>query len=288
MDSSASNINSMQGAARLKGALGSNVALHDMDLDSQFQVPSPRRFGLTLLLGVLYHLKNPFYVLEHLARHSRYCLLSTRIANHTPHHELDYTSLPMAYLLGAGELNGDTTNYWIFSEGGLRRLLERTNWEICDSLATGETRDSDPVSAKDQRFFCLLRSKVDDGLTNGQLLEGWHEQEPGGWRWTSSLFRAVFAQPAGSGQIVLKLLVVEETIRRFGTVTISGTVNGELQPAATYGAAGEYTYVLNAGGSTVPVRVDYAVDHTVGLTDRDARELGVIVTSLRFLSATSL
>ena len=67
------------------------------DLDAGLDLRD-RTFGLTLCLGVLYHLKNPFGLLETLAHHSRYCLLSTRIAQVT----LRGTPIadePVAYLL---------------------------------------------------------------------------------------------------------------------------------------------------------------------------------------------
>jgi hypothetical protein len=42
------------------------------------------------MLGVLYHLKNPFLALETLARASRHIFLGMRIASHTPAGELDF------------------------------------------------------------------------------------------------------------------------------------------------------------------------------------------------------
>ena len=83
IDNPPTNHSGMQGVRRLKEALGSNVEIHQMDIDSQFTLPK-ERYGLTLLLGILYHLKNPFYVLETLAQHTHYCLLGTRVARVTP------------------------------------------------------------------------------------------------------------------------------------------------------------------------------------------------------------
>ena len=82
LDWPATNWNGLRGARRLHELLESSIGIHEVDLDSQFDLPR-QRYGLVLLLGILYHLKNPFYVLETLAKHTRYCVLSTRIARAT-------------------------------------------------------------------------------------------------------------------------------------------------------------------------------------------------------------
>ena len=56
-----------------------------------------------------------------------YCLLSTAITSRIP-------DQPVAFLAGRDGLAGDETNYWIFSETGLRTLLDRCGWEVCDWL----------------------------------------------------------------------------------------------------------------------------------------------------------
>jgi SAM-dependent methyltransferase len=97
IDNPPTNHSGMRGVRRLKNALGSEVAIHQMDIDAQFELPS-ERYGLTLLLGILYHLKNPFYVLEKLAQSSYYCLLGTRVARVTPK-GMPMRKEPLAYLV---------------------------------------------------------------------------------------------------------------------------------------------------------------------------------------------
>ena len=71
----------------------------------------------------------------------------------------DISKIPMAYLLGETELNADATNFWIFSEAGLRRIVERANWRVVAFRTIGDTEGSDPVSLDhDERAFCLLES----------------------------------------------------------------------------------------------------------------------------------
>jgi tRNA (mo5U34)-methyltransferase len=155
-DWAGANINRMEGVRRMAAALGSRVEIEDVNLDAGW---TPRRdYGLVLFLGALYHLKNPFGVLEALARRARYCFLSTRVAEWSPDHQVELARVPAAYLLAPGELNGDTTNYWVFTPPGLLRLAERCGWRVLSSLRSG-SRASDPVTAAgDERQFLLLES----------------------------------------------------------------------------------------------------------------------------------
>lgn len=157
IDNAPTNFNGLQGAARMKEELDSAISIHEIDLDSQFALPS-EAYRAVFFLGILYHLKNPFYVLEALSARTELCFLSTRIAECTP----DSTRIkeaPVAYLLNPAEANNDSTNYWIFSELGLRRLFERTGWEVLDFTTVGCKNGSNPTdSDRDERAFALLRS----------------------------------------------------------------------------------------------------------------------------------
>ncbi|MFU8832943.1 MAG: class I SAM-dependent methyltransferase, partial [Wenzhouxiangella sp.] len=109
------NWNGLTGARAMKDRLNdSRVSINEIDLDSQFTLPS-EHYNLVFFLGILYHLKNPYFALEKLARHSRYCFLSTRVARLAADREVPMHKAPMAYLLDPTECNNDSTNYWIFS-----------------------------------------------------------------------------------------------------------------------------------------------------------------------------
>ena len=86
--------------------------------------------GLALFLGVLYHLKNPYGVLESLAAKARYCLLTTAITRYSTDQQIELGNSPIAFLAGRDGLRGDETNYWIFTEAALRNLIDRTGWKI--------------------------------------------------------------------------------------------------------------------------------------------------------------
>jgi SAM-dependent methyltransferase len=156
VDFSGSNMNRMQGLRRLAGHFGSRIEIQDADLDGRFELPG--KYSLALFLGTLYHLKNPYYALEYLARRTRFCFVSTRVARFSPDRRAHLENLPVAYLLDAAECNGDITNYWIFSRTGLTLLAKRTGWTVRSSLTAGATA-SDPTSSEaDERMFLLLES----------------------------------------------------------------------------------------------------------------------------------
>jgi hypothetical protein len=167
IDNPPTNWNGLRGAQLVKDATRSKVQILESDLDSQFRLPE--NYEVVFFLGILYHLKNPFRILEQLSSHARYCFLSTRImrwSKPAPDSGSDeqrelLEHLPVAYLLGPQECNNDATNYWIFSDAGLRRILDRTGWNIRDYLIVGDTQEADPFTHEhDARAFCLLESRL--------------------------------------------------------------------------------------------------------------------------------
>src|SRR6266702_2415300 len=77
VDNPQTNFNQMQGVRALRAALRSEIEIVEQDIDYNFSLPDTQ-CSVALLLGVLYHLKNPFSVLETLLARARYCILSTR------------------------------------------------------------------------------------------------------------------------------------------------------------------------------------------------------------------
>lgn len=153
------NWNGLRGARRLKELLDSRAGIHEVDLDSQFRLPR-ERYGLVCLLGILYHLKNPYFVLEQLAKRTQYCVLSTRVARQTADGAVRLDAAPLAYLLAPDECNDDATNFWIFSMPGLLRLVDRCGWNVVAQRTVGDTRRSNPSAPdRDERAFVLLESR---------------------------------------------------------------------------------------------------------------------------------
>lgn len=158
IENRATNYNGLEGLKALHRFLNSRIRLFEVDLDEHFVLDNDYEF--VMLLGVLYHLKNPFYVLEHLAKKSKRMVLSTRIFTHNVIGGMDLAGVPCAYLLDPDECNNDATNFWIFTQVGLGRLLTRTGWQVKGWKNYGAT-PSDPFSqARDERAFVYLESRV--------------------------------------------------------------------------------------------------------------------------------
>jgi hypothetical protein len=152
------NMNGLRAARLVKERLHSGVGIFEVDLDAQFQLHGS--YDLILFLGILYHLKNPFYALEALAKASRYCAVSTRTTRFFRAGGPDVSSYPAAYLLDTHEANNDPTNFWIFTEAGLHRCAERAGWRVVNSVSLGDLQLSNPQdNDHDQRTFLFLESR---------------------------------------------------------------------------------------------------------------------------------
>ncbi len=79
IDYAPTNYNGLQGVKLLKKELSSSVEIHEIDLDAQFILPQ-EKYGLVFFLGILYHLKKSLLCAGGLAKASKYCVISTRIA----------------------------------------------------------------------------------------------------------------------------------------------------------------------------------------------------------------
>jgi tRNA (mo5U34)-methyltransferase len=275
------NFNRMVGLAKLKSALRSSVHVHAINLDAGFALP-PQHFGLSLAFGLLYHLKNPFGFLEALARRTRYCLLSTRVAQLTPDHSTRIERAPVAYLVDETETNQDRTNYWIFSEEGLRRVLARTGWDVSALLTTGCTVDSDPSDpGADERAFCLLRSRVNAGRSAVELLSGWHALENDAWRWTEREFAVRVSGLSGVVTRTLKFrfAIPAVVLEKLGPIRLEAEVNGVRLGAETFRAPGPHVYVKSCPPlvAAAEYRVKFTLDKFMPPDEQDQRERGLVV-----------
>jgi hypothetical protein len=158
-------------ALLLKDALGSNVAVHGVDLDHDFELAG--EYELAFFLGVLYHLRNPMLALECVARSARYCIISTKVARYVPQRRWPLSRLglrwraemrdvPVAYLYDAFEVNAaDSSNYWVFSPAALRRTVTRSGWKVLSEHLVGNP-NSEPNSRAEGRMWMLLESQLVD------------------------------------------------------------------------------------------------------------------------------
>ena len=279
IDNAATNHNGLRGISTLISEFGSSVQLHHMDLNLPFSLPQ-QKYGLALLLGVLYHLRNPFQVMDQLAQHATYCICSTRVMRRLPDGSTIPAHFPVAYLLDAYELNEDDSNYWIFSESAFERMLSRTVWGVCAFLTVGDREASDPVSLEhDERAFCLLRRGY--AMSHLQLIDGWHEAELTGWRWTKREFS--LGLPAGRcRRITMRLFIPPTVLERLGVLTLRASLDGTELRQAVLDKPGEhvYTRLLNAHDGSSDRVIHFQLDKALAAGVQEDRELGVVVSSV--------
>lgn len=275
VDFPAYNHNGMRGVRAMAEALGSKVEIREIDLDRQFimpEAPGGRRFDLVLFLGALYHLRNPWFVLEELARHSELSVMSTRVANRYPNGDAMPAGVPLAYLLDEDSLNEDNSNYFIFSEPGLRLMLKRAHWRVLDSSVSGVKGSADPTSLdRDQRMFFLLRSTY--GKLGGvELLEGWYEPEAEGWRWT----KPCFTFQCGGGLTDVKAYVPDALVAG-GPVTLTLRAAGQALEPVQIREPGPLNF-----RRTIPVdvTVEGRLSRAVPAEASSGRELGLVIWTI--------
>jgi SAM-dependent methyltransferase len=286
VDHPPTNYNRMEGVRALKRALESNIAIHAVDIDSRPNLPGSN-YGLAIMLGVLYHLKNPYLALETLARNSRHLYLSTRIASLTPDRTLNFGALPMAYLVDDRELNNDPTNFWIFSEAGLKRIVRRSGWNILKYSTLGRSASTaDPVTSQgDVRAYLLAESRLAGPAQAFHLERGWHELEHGAARWTERRFSARLDIPATLAPAILRFLfhLPEALMERRPLTRLRASVNGSPLPPAEFSTPGEHEYSATlpsvaAGVAMIEFELHFDQEAAAsGPTDSDQRELGVMV-----------
>lgn len=278
LDYPPTNYNAMRGVKALKQALESPVGIYSTNLDRRPEWPGAG-YGLTIMGGVLYHLKNPFLVLEELAARSRHIFLSTRIAEYSPKHQVNYRGNPVAYLVDDLELNNDSTNFWILTESCLKRLMRRSGWDVMHYKVVGGGKKSDPVSPNgDARAYVLAKSRVLSLLKSVELLEGWHHLEFESWRWTGRKFgfRAFLPQAQPSSTFQLRFILPEENQEIRSEIKLTAEINGQKLPSRFF-SPGKQVYSerlenLSAG----PIEVSFEVDPPLAIAG-DIRELGVLV-----------
>jgi tRNA (mo5U34)-methyltransferase len=279
VDHAETNFNQLRGVQALQRELSLNVHARDIDLDGQFALPR-RDYGLALFLGTLYHLKNPFYVLETIAARADWCVLSTRIAQVTPAHRTRIEDEPVAYLLGAREANHDPTNYWIFSRAGLLRLLERTGWIVMGHRRVGCAIDSDPVRAEsDERLIVIVKSRTRHPGLHVRLLEGWHATERvtehDAFRWTAKRFAMEVTLPEPAHEFALRFSVTE-ALCGSGAVRVSCAISGHPAGSITCESPGTIEFRGRFPFETITHRLDFTVESEFQ-PPGDMRELGICI-----------
>jgi tRNA (mo5U34)-methyltransferase len=101
------------------------------DLDIDVMELSPERIGrfdVVLLLGVLYHLKDPISAIERAAAVTERLLVVETVTN------LAWMPVPAARLFVGTELNDDDTNWWAMNPPALQALLRRVGFREVETV----------------------------------------------------------------------------------------------------------------------------------------------------------
>ena len=133
-----------------------------------------------------------------------------------------------------------------------------------------------------------LSSSVEmgDARTTGQLIAGFHRVEENSWRWTAGHFAVRLGLPPGASHngvwVVMKFNVPEVLLERYQAITLSAQLNHLALASETYTRSGSYEYRHEA---FVPpqidsVEVDFSLDKYLASGVVEARELGLVVSSI--------
>lgn len=275
MDNHATHHNTMRGVEWLADRLGSHVEIRRGDVDEGDPLPGTG-YGVALCMGLLYHLKNPYLLLERLARASRYVIVSTLIRDRIP--GVTTSDLPLAWLLDATELNADDSNYWLFTRAALLRVFARCHLDVRTFVVLG----ADAQLPGGQRILCILKSCY--GAFGAELIDGVYEAEDRGWRWTARTFR-VRVDAGGKPARLRCEMFVPEAVARGGPLGVSlraGDHEARRQVLDREGiAVCEVDVPAGPGECIVTVEFDRAIRDPNG----SGRELGVIL-SRAYLAAS--
>src|SRR5207245_1320525 len=129
-----------------------------------------------------------------------------------------------------------------------------------------------------ERAFCLVRSRY-NGLAHVELLDGWHESEQTGWRWTRREF-AVRIRGCGTA-LTLKTFVPEGSLQRLGPLTLWVNVNGRDLVPAVYETPGHQTLVRQLAPEPAgELLLRFRLSDALPPDESDDRERGIVVDSI--------
>ncbi len=130
---------------------------------------------------------------------------------------------------------------------------------------------------------------VADQRASLQLLKGFHDIEQNAWRWTMQKFTVTLRPPAGASQrgttLQVKLVIPDPVIAQLKTISLSANIEGTSLPGETYAKPGEYVYSRDVPATVLAsdaVTVDFTLDKALRPSAADARELGIIISSIGF------
>jgi hypothetical protein len=128
---------------------------------------------------------------------------------------------------------------------------------------------------------------VADPRASMQLLSGFYGIEQNAWRWTAGKFTVLLRVPRGAAQkgaaVKLKFAIPDAVMSRLKTVSLGAMIDGNTLAPETYKQSGDYVWERDVAPALLArdsVKIDFFLDKSLPPGSVDARELGVIVTSV--------
>ncbi len=169
----------------------------------------------------------------------------------------------------------------------MRRLMAAALLLAAVAPASCKRRNRARAAAVEENSQTVSVLNVADPEAPAQLVRGFYSLEDDAWRWTRSRFSVTLRLPEGSSRngarLELKGSVPEAVVKRLGPISLSATINGQPLKPETFSKGGVLTYSRDAPASAltgVTATVEFATDKALPPTDKDARELALIVTSV--------
>jgi hypothetical protein len=146
-------------------------------------------------------------------------------------------------------------------------------------------------TVEDENQQALSVLQVGHPRSAGQLLSGFYKIEENAWRWTMGKFSVALQPPPGAARdgatLQLRFSIPDAIIARRGPITLSAAVGStQLDPEA-FSKPGECLYTRPVPADALkygPVKVSFALDRFLKAGEVEARELGIVVTSVGLLS----
>lgn len=157
---------------------------------------------------------------------------------------------------------------------------------LVSSAACRSNRGSNIESVEEEAAPLRSAIEISDATTGLQLVDGFHDLEPDGWRWTKGKFAVTLKIPEGAAQrgaiLTARLTVPEPVLARVKQTTLSAVAGGASLPPETFAAAGEQTYRREVPASALvggAITVDFALDKFIAAGEVEQRELGLIASA---------
>lgn len=130
---------------------------------------------------------------------------------------------------------------------------------------------------------------VADPRVSSQLVSGFYNVEQNSWRWTAGRFAVVLRPPTTSPKrgatLQLKLVVPDAVLEKVKAISLGAELEGKRLPRESYTQAGEFTYTREVPPELLQkpaVKITFDLDKFLPAGSVEARELGIIVTSIGF------